>query len=116
MPIVVKAVSAEEFAAWAGERKTAAAPAGSTAMAAVAGGNGKATYDGNCSVCHMAGVAGAPKLGDKAAWVPRIATGAKALHASALKGKNAMPPKGGMVSLSDGDIMAAVDYMVKAAK
>ena len=58
---------------------------------------------------------GAPKFGDKAAWAPRIATGLDALHSSALKGKNAMPPKGGS-NLPDSDVLAAVDYMVKAAK
>ncbi len=127
MPIVVEAVEPEAFAAWAGKQKSAAAPAGTTAGVAApvaaatgpaAGGaaNGKTTYDNNCAVCHAAGVAGAPKLGDKAAWAPRIATGMDTLHASALKGKNAMPPKGGMTNLPDADVVAAVDYMVKAAK
>jgi len=85
-------------------------------VAAAGGGDGKGTYEKICSVCHGTGVAGAPKFGDKAAWAPRIATGADALHNSALKGKNAMPPKGGMVDLPDGDVVAAVDYMVKAGK
>jgi cytochrome c5 len=65
--------------------------------------------------CHAAGVAGAPKLGDKAAWEPRIKTGLEALKTSAVKGKNAMPPKGGSAA-SDADIHAAVEYMVNAAK
>jgi len=77
---------------------------------------GKATFDAVCGVCHVAGVAGAPKLGDKAAWAPRIKTGIEALHASALKGKGAMPPKGGNLALADADVRAAVDYMVAAAK
>jgi len=77
---------------------------------------GKATFDAVCSVCHLAGVAGAPKFGDKAAWAPRIKTGIEALHASALKGKAAMPPKGGNPALADADVKAAVDYMVAAAK
>jgi cytochrome c oxidase subunit II len=117
MPIVVEAVSAEEFASWAGKHKTAAAPATGTAVAAAAGGggDGKGTYEKVCSVCHGTGVVGAPKFGDKAAWAPRIATGVDTLHNSALKGKNAMPPKGGS-NLPDGDVLAAVDYMVKAAK
>ena len=85
------------------------------AKAAPAGG-GKATFDAVCGVCHVAGVAGAPKFGDKAAWAPRIKTGLDALHASALKGKGAMPPKGGNPALSDADVSAAVDYMVAAAK
>ena len=91
----------------------AAAPA---KPAPAAGGNGKATYDSVCTVCHGAGVAGAPKFGDKAAWAPRIKTGIETLHGSALKGKGAMPPKGGNPSLADADVKAAVDYMVAAAK
>jgi cytochrome c5 len=79
-------------------------------------GAGKATYDATCAVCHNAGVAGAPKMGDKAAWAPRIKQGVDALHNSALKGKGAMPPKGGNASLSDAAVKAAVDYLVAAAK
>jgi cytochrome c5 len=86
------------------------------AKVATAGASGKATYDAVCHVCHGAGVAGAPKMGDKAAWAPRIKTGIEALHASSLKGKGAMPPKGGNTALSDADVKAAVDYMVAAAK
>jgi cytochrome c5 len=84
--------------------------------AAAAGGKGKATYDAICSACHGTGAAGAPKFGDKTAWAPRIKTGLEALHASALKGKGAMPPKGGNPALSDADVKAAADYMVSAAK
>jgi cytochrome c5 len=68
-----------------------------------------------CTACHTAGVAGAPKLGDKTAWAPRIAQGIDALTASAIKGKGAMPPKGGSTA-SDTDIKAVVTYMVNAAK
>jgi cytochrome c5 len=89
-------------------------PAGGAAKPAAA--SGKATFDGVCSACHGTGVAGAPKFGDKAAWAPRIKTGIEALHASALKGKGAMPAKGGNPALSDADVKAAVDYMVAAAK
>jgi cytochrome c5 len=60
-------------------------------------------------------VAGAPKFGDKAAWAPRIKTGIDALVTSALMGKGAMPPKGGSAA-PEGDIRAAVEYMVNAAK
>jgi cytochrome c5 len=92
-------------------------PAAKPAKGAAAGAApGKATYDAVCHVCHGAGVAGAPKLGDKAAWAPRIKQGLAALHANAMKGKGAMPPKGGNPSLSDADVSAAVDYMVSAAK
>ena len=64
----------------------------------------------------VAGVAGAPKTGDKAAWAPRLATGMDQLYTSSLKGKGAMPPKGGNVTMPDADIKAAVDYMVSLVK
>jgi cytochrome c5 len=72
-------------------------------------------YSVSCIACHAAGVAGAPKFGDKAAWAPRIATGLDALTASVIKGKGAMPPKGASAA-SDADLRAAVEYMVAAAK
>ena len=93
---------------------TPAAPA-KVAAAAADSGAGEALYKQACVACHAAGVAGAPKLGDKAAWAPRIQTGLDALTTSAIKGKNAMPPKGGS-SASDADIHSAVVYMVNAAK
>ena len=83
-----------------------------TAMAA----DGKAVYDKVCVVCHAAGVANAPKFGDKAAWAPRIATGSAALLKSAAEGKNAMPARGGAADLSDAELKAAVDYLVGKAK
>jgi len=97
---------------------TAAAPAPAAAPAApaaAAGGNGKALYESTCVACHGAGVAGAPKFGDKAAWAPRIAQGLPTLYNSALHGKNAMPPKGGSAA-PDADVKSAVEYMVNAAK
>ena len=86
------------------------------ATGASARADGKATYDSACAACHATGVAGAPKLGDKAAWAPRMKAGKDALHAAALKGKGAMPPKGGNTSLSDEAVKAAVDYLLAAAK
>ncbi len=77
---------------------------------------GKTVYDSACFVCHTTGAAGAPKLGDKAAWAPRIAQGMDALVKSALTGKNAMPPKGGRMDLSDADIEAGVAYLVSQAE
>ena len=62
--------------------------------------------------CHEAGVAGAPKLGDKAAWEPRLAQGWDTLMEHALKGFKGMPPKGGRMDASDQEIMSAVGYMV----
>ena len=93
-----------------------AAPAPAAPTAVATGASGKDVYDKNCVACHAAGVAGAPKAGDKAAWAPRVASGIDALYASSLKGKNAMPPKGGNLSLADADVKAAVDYMVGLAK
>jgi cytochrome c5 len=98
-------------AAAAAPTAVAAAPA-----AAAAKPDGKKLYDTACMACHAAGVAGAPKLGDKAAWAPRIKSGQDALYASALKGKGTMPAKGGNPATPDADVKAAVDYMVNAAK
>ena len=91
------------------------ATAGGEATTAPAA-NGKAVFDANCQACHGTGLPGVPKLGDKAAWAPRIGTGMAALHASALKGKGAMPAKGGNLTLSDDAVKAAVDYMIAQAK
>jgi cytochrome c5 len=77
---------------------------------------GKDVYAKACAVCHTAGVAKAPKLGDKAAWAPLIKQGTDALVASTVKGKGAMPPKAGNAALSDNDIKAAVEYMISQAK
>lgn len=76
----------------------------------------KVVYTASCAACHASGAAGAPKLGDKQAWAPRIKSGNETLYNSAIKGKKAMPAKGGNVSLSDVDVMAVVDYMVSQAK
>ena len=89
-------------------------------IANAAADKGKATYDASCAACHTAGVAGAPKLGDKAAWKDRIAKGNDALYTNSLKGYQGkagmMPAKGGNMSLADADVKAAVDHMVNAAK
>ncbi len=97
-----------------------AAPATAAPAAAVASAdNGKKTYDGTCVACHGAGIAGAPKFADKAAWGPRLAQGTAVLYEHALKGfqgkAGVMPPKGGSAA-SDADVKAAVDYMASAAK
>jgi cytochrome c5 len=94
----------------------AAAPAPAAAAAPAAASDGKKVYETTCVACHGAGLAGSPKFGDKAAWAPRIKTGMPTLYETALKGKGAMPPKGGNLSLSDADVKAAVDYMVNASK
>lgn len=115
------AAPAAQAAPAAAPAAAVAAPAAPVAVAAAApataskAGAGEALYKQACFACHAAGVAGAPKFGDKAAWAPRIQTGLDMLTASVIKGKNAMPPKGGS-SASDADIRAAVEYMVSAAK
>jgi len=77
---------------------------------------GEEVYQKACGVCHDNGVAGAPKLGDKTAWTPRIAEGMDVLYHTALQGEGAMPAKGGNASLSDAETKAAVDYMVENSK
>ncbi|HEY5682282.1 MAG TPA: c-type cytochrome [Sulfuricaulis sp.] len=87
---------------------------------AAAAADGKKIYDASCMACHAAGVAGAPKLGDKANWAPRIAQGNDKMYTNAIKGFQGkvgmMPPKGGNMSLKDEDVKAAVDYMVSQSK
>jgi cytochrome c5 len=97
------------------------APAAAVAVAAAASptaaqaSGGEAIYKQVCVACHAAGVAGSPKMGDKAAWAPRIATGLDMLTQSVVKGKGAMPPKGGSAA-SDTEIRSAVEYMVSLNK
>lgn len=78
--------------------------------------DGATVYNTICTACHAAGLAGAPKTGDKAAWAPRIATGMDALLKSATNGKNAMPARGGAADLKDEELKAAVEYLVGKAK
>ena len=73
---------------------------------------GESTYKSSCFACHDSGVANSPKFGDKAVWAPRIAHGIAALHTAAIKGKGAMPGKGGNPSLSDQAVREAVNYMI----
>ncbi len=88
------------------------AEAGAAADPAVVG---KKVYESVCVACHASGAAGAPKFGDKAAWGPRLGKGLDGLVASATKGLNAMPPKGGFGG-SDAEFKAAVEYLTNAAK
>jgi cytochrome c5 len=74
------------------------------------------TYRTACMACHATGAAGAPKLGDKAAWKARIAQGMDTLVMHATKGKGAMPPKGGRADLTDAQIKSTVEYMVGESK
>lgn len=97
------------------QMQTAAATEQTAAdVAATDSAAGQGTYDVFCSVCHAAGVAGAPKWGDAEAWQPRIAQGIETLYQHSINGLNAMPAKGGNAALSDDDVKAAVDYMVNS--
>jgi len=93
-----------------------AAPVVAAAPVAAKAPSGKETYDVKCFACHGTGAAGAPKLGDKEAWAPRVAQGIDALYEHALIGFNAMPPKGACMDCSDDVIKGVVDYMVENAK
>lgn len=108
------AAAAAPAAEAAAPAAVAAAPAAATEAKADASAV-PALYGQVCQACHAAGVAGAPKMGDKAAWSARLAQGVDGLTASAIKGKNAMPPKGGSTA-SDAEIKAVVSYMVAAVK
>jgi len=78
--------------------------------------DGETIYNTKCMVCHATGVAGAPKIGDKEAWAPRIATGMDALLGSATNGKNAMPPKGTCMDCTEDDLKAAIEYMISKSQ
>lgn len=97
----------------------AAAPEAAPA-AAVAAADGKKIYGNVCAMCHAAGVAGAPKPGDKADWGPRIAQGTDVLYKHAIEGftgaKGMMPARGGSTTLKDDEVKAAVDHMVSLSK
>ena len=110
----------ENTAAAVATTAVVAAATETVAPATKSGINGEAIYKKTCFACHDMGIAGSPKLGDKAAWAPRIATGNDTIYQSAIKGKTsptgAMPPKGGNMSLSDDEVKAAVDYMVSQSQ
>jgi cytochrome c oxidase subunit 2 len=116
MPIVVRAVTQREFDQWVAEQKSMQAAVVGDAAAAAEPADGKGTYEQICQACHAAGLAGAPRTGDKAAWAPRIARGEATLMQNALKGIRMMPPKGGNPGLSDQQVRAAVAYMVAQSR
>lgn len=88
--------------------------ASSATVAADGGGgmSGEQVYSQFCGTCHAAGVAGAPVLGEAAAWEPRLAKGMDTLWDHTLNGFNAMPPKGTCMACSDDELRAAMEYMV----
>ena len=107
--VILEGTSAADPAA----APAATAPAAGTEAAPAATADaGKATYDTACFACHGTGAAGAPILGNKDAWAARVGKGSDTLYSNAINGINAMPPKGGAVSLSDDQVKAVVDYMV----
>jgi cytochrome c5 len=100
--------------------QTGQAPAKQAVAAATPDRDGQQVYQASCVACHDAGIAGAPKLGDKGQWAKRVAKGLGTLYASAVNGvqgsAGVMPPKGGNLALSDAEVKAAVDYMVGRSK
>ncbi len=97
-----------------GEVNVGAVPATAAAPAAAAGPrSGKDVYAASCMACHSTGVAGAPKVGDKAAWEARAGKGVDGLLATAISGINAMPPKGTCGACSDDELKGAIEHMLK---
>ncbi len=101
-----------------GQLNTGAPIAAAVAVAAAptAARSGEAVYSATCTACHATGAAGAPIVGNKEAWAPRIATGLDMLLNSALKGKNAMPARGTCTNCSDAELKAAIEYMVSKSQ
>jgi cytochrome c5 len=97
----------------------AAPPASPATTASAAGGGdlvlGEKVFGTTCVTCHGAGVLGAPKVGDKTAWGPRVAQGKDTLYTHALDGFKMMPSRGGNAALKDEEVKAAIDYMVSKA-
>jgi len=91
-----------------------AAPSADAAGAAVGARSGEQMYKTVCVACHDAGVANAPKLGDKAAWAPRLALGLDGLLKSAIAGKNAMPPRAAS-NATDTELARGIVYMANKA-
>ncbi|MGH8138582.1 MAG: c-type cytochrome [Steroidobacteraceae bacterium] len=119
LPVSQEAVSGQDNSALA-IKASAAAQAGSASGGPAPPKSGTEVFEQVCSACHGAGIAGAPKAGDKAAWGPRIAKGKDTLYDHALKGfqggSGVMPAKGGRTDLPDDLIKQAVDHMVDMAK
>jgi cytochrome c5 len=95
-------------------------PGAAAAPAAVALHSGEEVFNAACTACHGQGIAGAPRMGDKAAWAPRIAKGMATLYKHSLEGfqgtSGLMPPKGGRTDLADDVIRMGVDYMVERSR
>lgn len=119
---LLSACGKQESAAPEAPAPEVAAPAPAPAPEPVVAENvlGKSIFNKTCSLCHAAGVAGAPKPGDTADWGPRIAQGNDLLYKHAMEGftgaKGMMPARGGNAALTDDEVKAAVDYMVGLSK
>ena len=111
-----QATPAANTAALTAAAPSPAASASAKGAAVSAKPDGAKVYASGCNVCHAAGVAGAPKFADKAAWAPRLPQGLDALTGSVIKGKGAMPPRGALANASDAELRAAVEHMVAAVK
>ena len=99
------------------EGQSCASAGGATMVAAAGSFDAEGTYGKTCATCHAIGIAGAPKLGDGAAWEPRLAKGMDVLYNSGINGlAPGMPAKGMCFTCSDDDIKAIVDYMVESVK
>lgn len=120
LAVLLSACGKEESAAPEAPAPEAAAPAPAPAPVVAENVLGKSIFNKTCSLCHAAGVAGAPKPGDTADWGPRIAQGNDLLYKHALEGftgaKGMMPARGGNTALTDDEVKAAVDYMVGLSK
>lgn len=122
LAVLLSACGKQESAAPEAPAPEAAAPAPAPAPEPIVAENvlGKSVFNKTCSLCHAAGVAGAPKPGDTADWGPRIEQGNDLLYKHAMEGftgaKGAMPARGGNTALTDDEVKAAVDYMVGLSK
>lgn len=121
MSLALLAACGQKEAAAPAAPAVAAAPAPAAAPVATAENSvGKSIYGKTCALCHGAGVAGAPKPGDKADWAPRIAQGNDVLHKHAIEGftgaKGQMPARGGNPALTDDEIKATVAFMVDQSR
>ncbi len=95
-----------------GEVNVGTAPPASAPAAAAGPRSGEEVFQAHCSACHATGVAGAPKVGDSAAWSKRAAQGIDTLLTHATNGLNAMPPKGTCAECSSEELKGAIEYML----
>src|SRR3954468_2818045 len=89
---------------------------GAWAQEKAKGRSGEQIVKQQCSKCHQAGVNGAPKIGDRDAWIPRMKQGLDATVQAAINGHGKMPARGGMANLTDAELRSAIVYLVNAGK